>query len=348
MYVGEVIAIAREWMERHGRDLPGCQAAHLVGSLTGLPHNSIFAAYRDVDISIVSSVEHSGEAAVLDIPYRGLIIECGFHSLADYRSAGKLLAHPGLAAHLAVDCVLYDPDGLLATVQPIVARDYRRRRWVLERCEAEKRDTLRLLEQAERAEAPGEYMLALYSLVGMALCGLLMVATLQAPTHRRCLVLARDLLYERDRPELYEALLDLLGHATLSRAEVERWLALASVAFDRAVAVKRSPSPFGFKFKPHVRPYLIDGARELIEQGLHREAMWWLGFVYFASNAVIQNDGDAGEQPDYQARLCEFLGPLASETATERRGRVLRARRLADALFTLADQLVAHNPLVVM
>src|SRR6185436_11012191 len=134
--------------------------------------------------------------------------------------------------------------------------------------------------------------------------------------------------------------LDLLGHAALSCAEVKRWLEPTGAAFDRAVAVKRSPSPFGFKLHAHVRPYLVEGARELIEAGLHREAMWWLALGYFACNATIQNDGHADEQAYYQARYHEILGPLPTDTPAERQARTLRARRLADELFVLADELV--------
>jgi hypothetical protein len=254
-----------------------------------------------------------------------------------------LLSNPELAPHLAVDSVLYDSEGLLAAVQPIVAREYQRRRWVLARCEWEKRDALQMLDQLEQVESLDDYMLTLYMLVGSSLCGLLTVANLQVPTNRRCLANARELLREAGRPELHDALLDLLGHAHLSRQEVEAWW---EPMFDRAVAVKRSPSPLGFKLHAHLRPYLVEGTRELIEEGFHREAMWALGIAYLICNAAIQNDGNAGEKAYYEARYREILGPVAKDTPAERQARARRARRLADELFVLADELVARNPLV--
>ncbi len=341
MNVGETIAIAREWIELHGRHLPGCQAIHLMGSLPGLPYDAPFSAHSDVDISIVTDGETKSGEHNLETEYRGLIIECGFRSRDEYRSAETLLANPELGPHMAIDSIVYDPEGLLGAVQPIVAREYRRRRWVLARCEYEKRNALALLEQLETTETPE----ALWGLIN-ALCGLLAVADLQTPTHRRCLVIARDILLRAGRPELHEALLELLGHAALSRAEVEGWLEISGTAFDRALAVKRSPSPGGFKLHAHVRPVFIGGAQELIEAGMHREAMQWIGLCYYIANAAIQKDGEAGEREYYQARNQAIFDPFLTETAVERQARVLRARRLADTLFVLADRLVAEHPLV--
>lgn len=347
MNVAETIAIAREWVEQYGCHLPGYCASHLMGSLSTLPHDAPFPSYRDVDIAIVSSEPSIGDDDILEVSYHGLIIECGFYDVELYHRAETLLAHPGLAPHLAVNSVLHDPNGLIGAVQPIIARDYMHRHWVVERCEAEKREALDVLKLLEQAETIDDSMIALYMLVGMPLCGLLAVAMLQVPTHRGCLALAHKVLWHCKRPELHEALLDLLGCATLSRTQVEHWLEPAATAFDRAVAVKRSPSPFGFKLQPYIRPYLVEGARELIEAGLHREAMWWLGLGYFVCNAAIQNDGNVDERHYYQAQFHTFLGSLATETTAERQARAIRARYLTDVLFALSDELITYNPLVV-
>ncbi len=347
MTVAETIAVVREWFERHGRYMRGCRAAHLMGGITALPHDAPFATYRDVDIAIITSEEPKDAEDLLEVSYRNLIIEGGFYRPDRYHSAEGLLASPELAPHLAVDSVLYDPEGLLAGVQPIVAREYPRRRWVMARCEWEKRDALQMLDQLEHVESLDDYMLTLYMLVGSSLCGLLAVASLQVPTNRRCLANARELLRQAGRPELHDALLDLLGHANINRQEVDAWWEPAGAMFDRAVAVKRSPSPFGFKLHAHIRPYLVEGTRELIEGGFHREAMWVFGIAYLMCNAAIQNDGNVDEKPYYQARYHKILGSLATDTLAGRQARALRARRLADELFVVADELVACNPLVV-
>jgi len=346
MKVAETIAIAREWVEQKGRRQPGFRAAHLMGSLTVLPREASFPIYRDVDIGIVLSGEAWSEQENVGGPYRGLVIDCGFYPDECYHSPEVVLSDPGLAPHLAADSVLCDPHGMLGKIQDVVVREYARRHWVRTRCESQKRLALHRLDQLDQADSVENFCETLYLLVVQPLCGLLAIACLRNPTHRRSLALARELLMQAGRPALHEALLDLLGHASLSREEVSAWLEPLSAAFEYAVAVKRSPSPFGFKVHPDFLPYFVEGARELIDEGLHREAMWWLVCGYWLSNAVIQNDGSPEAKALHYAQFGRIRGTLVTSTALERHTRTRVARRIADEIFALADELVDQNQLI--
>jgi hypothetical protein len=340
--VAETINIAREWVKLHGRQIPGLRAAHLGGSLTSLPPEMPFPSYRDVDILLVKDAGSTSGEQNLELPYRGLTLECGFCGLEEYRSVEKLLADPGLGPHLLADSVLYDPEGLLGPLQSELRRLWAERRWALARCEVEKRDALRALEQSEQAASIGERVVGLYDLT-ISLTGLLAVASLRNPTHRRCLALGRELLAHAGRLDLHEELLDLLGYATIQHSEVESWIAATAVAFDLAIAVHRSPSAFDFKLHAHVRPIFIEGSQELVDEGLHREAMWWLSTAYYIANAAIQNDGSADQRRFHQAELVR-IQPLFTDSQDEWSVRTVRARRIAGEIFALADQLVANNP----
>lgn len=50
--VGRVMTSASEWVERHGKQIPGFRGAHLIGSILALPHEAPFPSYRDVDLNI--------------------------------------------------------------------------------------------------------------------------------------------------------------------------------------------------------------------------------------------------------------------------------------------------------
>src|SRR5262249_36536261 len=161
---------------------------------------------------------------------------------------------------------------------------YAQQRWVLARCGYEQQVVMQTLEGLCHTASPPEAVWLLSSMA-LFLAGLLTEASLRPPTHRRCLVLLRDVLHAAGRRDLHEAVLQLLGWAHLRRAEVEAYLGDCALAFDRAVAVTRTPVPFQFKLKPHVRPYIIAGAQEMIDQGYHREAMFWIsGFLMFANS----------------------------------------------------------------
>jgi hypothetical protein len=337
--VADVVALACSWVEAHAAQLPGFQGAHLMGGLSTLPDDAPFPTYRDVDVAVVVD-GGDDEQPPSEYLYCGLMIEVGQYAPARYHSAAQVLGDPALAPHLAAGRVLADPHGLLRAIQPEVARAYGQPEWVVARCSAAKRQALALLAELDGAESFDAYLPALVFLVVEPLCSLPALATLRPPTHRRALALAGEILTRVGRPELHEGLLDLLGFAQLTRDEVESWLAPVAEAYDRAVTVKRSPSPYAFKLHAHLRPYFIAGAQELIDEGKHREAMWWLLFGYTISNSTLQQDAEADEWSYHQAQLGRMLGVLAMEPESARRIRALRARQLADQLFVLVDELV--------
>ena len=124
---------------------------------------------------------------------------------------------------------------------------------------------------------------------------MLTVAQLKPPTHRRSLVLMHDLLLPYQRLDLLERTLSLLGYDRMDKAEVEAYLRQAAAAFDKAIEVKKTPSVLDFKLQAHIKPYLVDGSQQMIDEGYHREAMWWVEISYFVAMMAILNDGSASE-----------------------------------------------------
>jgi hypothetical protein len=213
---------------------------------------------------------------------------------------------------------------------------------VLARCEYEKRVVVQALGGLRGAATPNEALWPL-SNIALFLSGLLAEASLKPPTHRRCLVVLRDVLHTAGRRDLHEATLQLLGWAHLRRQDVEGYLHDCALAFDRAIAVTRTPVPFQVKFQPHIRPYIIAGAQELIEQGYHREAMFWIsGFLLFA-NAAIQADAPAAERPDFQARLDRLVAEMGFNAPGDGAARAREAEVLVDAIAAVADALLEQR-----
>ncbi|MFL5806960.1 MAG: hypothetical protein ACJ8CR_35180 [Roseiflexaceae bacterium] len=341
MNVKQVIEQAAAWVEQQGRQIPGFCGAHLMGSILSMPPDAPFPAHRDVDFNIVVREEtHATETH--DVAYKGLILEYSTVSIARYRSPGDVLANPELAANLAAGGILADPLGILAPLQRAVAQQYAHPRWVLARCEYEQRVVMQALEGLRHTASPPEAIWLLSSMA-LFLAGLLAEASLRPPTHRRCLVLLRDVLHAAGRRDLHEATLQLLGWAHLRRPEVEAYLGDCALAFDRAVAVTRTPVPFQAKLQAHVRPYIIGGAQEMIDQGYHREAMFWIsGFLMFA-NSAIQADAPAAEKPYFQAMLDRLVAEMCLGTPAAIAARAGEAEVLAGAIGAVAGALVEQR-----
>ena len=316
--------------------MPGFRGAHLMGSALSIPHDAPFPVYRDIDFNIVCEGSHDTQTH--DVPYKGLMLEYSVVSVERYRSAEEVLATPELASNLAAGGILADPLGLLAPLQRAVADQYTQPRWVWARCAYEKHIVGQALDSLGQAGAPFEALLPLGTLA-LYLSGLLAEASLRPPTHRRCLVVMRDVLHGQGCADLYETVLNLTGYGQLSRRQVDGYLDACAAAFDCAAAVTRTPVMFQFKLQPHVRPCIVEGAREMIDQGYHREAMFWIGGFLMFANAAIQADAPAQERAVFQAGLDRLIADMGLRTSADVAGRAAVARDLAAAVFDVADEL---------
>ena len=166
-----------------------------------------------------------------------------------------------------------------------------------------------------QASTPTDRLDSTWSFLG-ALSGLLAVAQLKRPTTRRTLTLLRELLEAHGRPDLNEAALTVMGSAQMSRADVQALLDQSVIAFDRSVEVYQTPTPYGFTIRPHLRPYLVAATQEMIDEGNHREAMYWITALAGESYLVLQNDAPEAEKPLFAAQQQAMLAALGY-TSTE-------------------------------
>ena len=338
--VEEVVAIVREWVDLQARPLPDFAGAYLWGGITAVPPEAPFPLYRDVDVVVV--LTQGAQEDEREVLYQGVMLEVISKNLAAHRDAEAVLANPSDGPNLATTQILADPTGLLAPLHQAVAEGYGRRRWIQARCEAEKASAEEWLAAMRQAATPGARMDSVRVFLG-ALSGLLAVAQLQRPTTRRTLTLLRALLEAQGRADLHEAALLLMGSAHMSPADVQAMLDQCVSAFDRAVEVYQTPIPFGFAMRPHLRPYHVDATLEMIDEGNHREAMYWISCLDTAYH-VLQNDAPEAEKPVYAAQLQAMYAALGYTSAEGWAERVDTAARLAPEIYRLADALVALHP----
>jgi hypothetical protein len=338
--VEAVVAIVREWVDLQAGRLPDFAGAYLWGGITALSADAPFQLYRDVDVVVV--LTQGAQDDDLEVLYRGVMLEVIAKNLAAHRDAEAVLANPSDGPNLATTQILADPTGILSPLHQAVAADYGRRRWIQARCEAEKASAEEGLAAMRQAATPGARLDAVRAFLG-ALSGLLAVAQLQRPTTRRTLTLLRALLEAQGRADLHEAALILMGSAHMSPADVRAMLDQCVSAFDRAVQVYQTPIPFGFAIRPHLRPYHVEATLEMINEGNHREAMFWISCLDTAYH-VLQNDAPGAEKPVFQAQLQAMYAALGYTSVEAWAERVDTAARLAPEIYGLADALVVLHP----
>lgn len=356
MNVREAKQTARTWVDANLREWPGLRAAHLVGGITTMPGDAPFPASKDVDVHLIfaegsPALEGEGPFAnIIEASFGGVSIEAGVKSDVEYESAAAVLANPEIAYHLTVDIVLYDPSGLLRDLQEEVRREYPRRRWVCARLDHERRGlagALAMLPMVrEKWGASGEVNILGYTTTFTTAA--LWVATLNPPMGgSRTMLRRREALAALDRLDLHEELLAVLGLADLAPEQVEGFLQEAAEGFDLAVTLPRTRYPFVHKLHPHLRPYLVDSCRGMLDEGHHREAMGWVLPCHLVTTDVILDVGPELVKPKFAARQAGLLRTLGLNTAEARAAAVERATELYDQVFALADDIVASHREIV-
>ncbi|SEG97178.1 hypothetical protein SAMN05444920_110257 [Nonomuraea solani] len=310
MRIEQARRIARQWVLEEGAALPGFGGAFLTGSALWDDPRAELAPASDVDVMLVA------EPAVRlgKFAYRGVILEVS--SIPGLGSPHEVLSDYHLAGSLHLPGVLADPSGRLAELQRVVARDFAERPWVLARC-TNAMDRVRGWINGMDESAPLPDQVAAWLFGTGVTTHVLLVAALRNPTVRRRYAAVRDLLAEHGRASYHESLLDLLGCAGLAAARVERHLAALERVFDAAAPVHAPSYPFASDITELARPIAIDGTRELIRRGLHREAVFWLVATYARCLAKRAAAGESGHEDG----LRELLADLDAESFADRRHR---------------------------
>ncbi|MGP3959754.1 hypothetical protein ACTWPT_27455 [Nonomuraea sp. 3N208] len=317
MRIDQARQLARRWVAEEGARLPGFGGAFLTGSALWADPDAELPPTSDVDVMVLAD---PSAARIGKFLYEGVLLEVS--CLPGLGSAHDVLGDYHLAGSFHLPCVLADPTGRLTEVQRIVARDFAERPWILARC-GHAMDRVRAWITGMDASAPLHDQVTSWLFGTGVTTHVLLVAGLRNPTVRTRYAAVRDLLAEHGRHDYHEVLLDLMGCAELSPERVELHLSALERAFDAATAVQAPSYRFASDITAASRPVAIDGSRELIRRGLHREAVFWVVATYarcLAKRAAAGVSGYSGYS-GHEDGFMELLGDLGAATAADRRRR---------------------------
>ena len=342
MIVKQAKDIARRWVTEEGNKIPGFFGAYFAGSITTHPDDVEFPESSDVDIKIVL-YEPDQSAEVRKFYYQGAILEVSYIQSDDIASPDQVLGNYRRAGGFSSVNIISDPSGNLTRLHADVAKDFARRRWVYERCEDAKNNTLRFLQVVN--EAPLFHDQVACWLFGTAgTTHILLVAGLKNPTVRRRYMAARELLADYGHLDFYETLLELQGSAQMSRECVEHHLEAVTEAFDLAKTIVKTPYRFATDISDIARPISIGGSRELIERGFHREAVYWIVATYTRCQAILHNDASLETKEEFSRSFHELLGDLGITSFTDLQQRSEDSKQYLPRVWKVAEAIIAANP----
>lgn len=341
MLVREAKLAAKEWVRREGNRLPDMMGAFLAGSVTTLPDSLPLPASSDVDITVVLANPPARKLG--KFRYWDALLEVSFDSPARYWSAESVLGDPHLAGGVRAMQILADPAGDLGRLKSEVVKEYACRRWVQQRCLAATNTAVGRLESPEETAPLHDRVTAW--LFGTSLTALvLLLAGLRAPTVRRRYAEVRKLLCESDSLDFHEELLALLGCAEWSRRQTEWHLNAVAKAFEGAKCLAKGDFPFAGDISEAARPVAIDGSRELIEQGLHREAVFWIVATYSRCQWIFRYNASKLEGDLYLQGYLSMLEDLGIRSNADLEARCSQVLAFMPRLTGMADAVMDATP----
>jgi hypothetical protein len=342
MIVKDAKEVARQWVLEEGSQTSGFCGAFYHGSTNWLPDDAPFPAASDVDIMVVLA-EPNPTQKLGKFIYRDVMLEVSYLPADQLQSPDVVLGQSHLAGSFHTASIIADPSGQLTELQAAVSKDYAKRRWVRKRCEHARDKILQNLGGVKAAAPFHDQAVAWLFGTGVT-THILLVAGLKNPTVRTRYVAARKLLADYGRSDFYPSLLELLGCARMRREQAEEHLAAVADAFDAAKEVIKSPFPFAADISDIARPVAIDGSRELIERGDHREAIFWMVATYSRCQQVFYQDAPVELQDRFSPGYRRLLGDLGIMSFADLQRRGEEVKDYLPRVWEVAEAIMAANP----
>ncbi len=344
MLVHEAKALARQWVLSEGQQLPGFIGAFYHGSVNWLAADATLAPTSDLDLMLV--FDQPPPVKLGKFVYEGVILEVSYIASVEVQTPEQILAQSHLAGSFMGPSIIADPTGHLTALQTVVARDYAKREWVVKRCEDARAKILRNLDSIKAAD-PFHVQVSAW-LFGTGLTTHLpLVAGLENPTVRRRYLAARTLLRTYGYLNFYEELLGLLGCRTLRPKQVGEHLKSLTAAFDVAKTVVKSPFFFAADINDLARPVAIDGSRELLERGDHREAVFWMVATYARCQLIFEHDGPPALQAQFTPGFQHLLADLGIASSADLIQRSAQVKAFLPRLWHVTEAILTINPRIV-
>lgn len=342
LLIGEAREQAKEWVEREGSRTPGFVGAFLTGSTKWRPKSAIHYPSSDVDLRVV--VDRS--APTVSWPkfrYRDILLEAAVTTRSELGSAEELLPNPHLAGSLWHPVLLADPAGELAELGRHVTAQFAKRRWVELRKNRARDLALLWLGRIDEAESFPEQVTCWLFGTGVTTF-VPLTAGLRNLTVRRRYAESGALLEEYGRPDFHEEMLTWMGCSDMQAGRVSLHLQALADAFD-AVGAHLDPSfRFAADLRSDARAVAIGGSQELIDLGLHREAVFWLVATFSRCLQGMRSDAPQSVLELCEAGFRDLLGDLGIVTPADLNDRADHTRAAFPRLEAVAEQIIEANP----
>ncbi|CAN5461186.1 hypothetical protein BH09CHL1_BH09CHL1_31900 [soil metagenome] len=330
--------IAREWVREVAVHDPHFVGAVLHGSVNWMEDEAELAPSSDIDVLVIRDGDDDAAKPGKFI-YCDLLLEVSYLPWEAISTPEAVLGNYQLAGSFQGAGLLADATGRLAELQAAVSSEYARREWVQRRSEHVRMRALQGFPMRPDDELHDQVTSWLFS-TG-ALTHMVLVPALENPTVRKRYLAARSVLSQYGFEDEYLAMLDLLGARDLSATQVGGYLDAMTEAFDAAKQVIRTPFFFAADINDVSRSVAIDGSRDLIAVGDHREAIFWIVATYCRCRKVLTTDGAPGAHLPFEAGFQSMLNDLRVAGYDDRVKQIKRSRDEIPRVWNISNAIMS-------
>lgn len=341
MNVREAKQITFEWISQFSTTHTSFHSAYLAGSITELNELDELSVSSDVDVFIVVDSDPVPPKPG-KIRTSGVCLDVTYLPWSVVSHADSALRSYHLANSLKKNTILLDPTGELQHVQSFVESQFFKRNGVEARCEDAFSRIRNNLNTIPSHQTWAEQVTGWLFATGV-MTHVLLVADLRNPTVRLRYLKVKDMLQYYELDHVYMDLLTVLGCQHLGPTKITLHLERLEETFDAAASVAKTPLFFSTDLTKEAKAISIQGSRELIQEGHHHEAIFWMVATYARCHQVFALDA-----PHLLSMkgFNELLHDLGITGRTDLDQRVNEVREYLPKLRKHAEHIMSLNPAI--
>ncbi|SDN01302.1 hypothetical protein SAMN04488137_3061 [Fictibacillus solisalsi] len=343
MKVGEAKKNGAEWAINFAKSSEWVLGAYFSGSTIQMCDDEELPVGSDVDIMVLTSLQDP-PMKLGKFLYRGTLLDVTYLSESQFSSSERVLSSYHLAGSFRFDTIIYDSSNVLKNLQHDISKKFAQKKWVLTRCEDARKRVETGLASIHNNVPLHEQVMSFLFPSGVT-THILLVAALRNPTIRLRFAKAKEVLENYHLEGFYEELLTLLGYSHFTPKRVEYHLNHLEKTFDAAVNVSRTPCLFSTDISKDSRPIVMEGSRELIKKGLHREAVFWIAATFTRCHTILAADADL--HSSFFPSFHELLNELGVASLPDI---IKKSQQILDFLpdvWDAAEKIIHANPEII-
>ncbi len=342
MKVHAVRAIGREWVSETASSLTGFKGAFFCGSINSAQNDAEFPITSDLDLTLVFE-GIPPEVLPGNFLHSGVIFGVSYWPFSRLLPLERVLSDYRLGYNFRKANVISSSSSKLNEMAAVVSQAFPQRRWVSKRIEDARTNCLNYVNSVSERANEFDRVIAWLWATGIT-THIVLAAALKNPTIRKRYLAAHDVLSEYGHLDFYEFLHTLQGSSHFNRVITQTYFDSVTEVFDVACDIEPRPFPYSSDLSRISRPISIDGTQELINQGNHRESVFWIAATYARCMKAFHHTKTSTHLDRFSPGFESLIVELGITSPDDLRLRTDEVRASIPRVMAIAQSIMESHP----